>query len=149
MPGFENKIWGFVYGEPYCKICYEEKCAPPLGCIEIPYPCCGLANKDFSVYGGFTYPEVSGDQQATIYMCGLEGIAAGTAIVMATAAACTVLGPVCVAAIAGALYKANEAAQDRFYQCLRDRGIPEEVIGQCTIGFTTRKTDAYFYRING
>lgn len=148
MPGFENKIWGFVYGEPKCKTCYKEVCTP-LGCTRVPYPCCGVDNKEFSVYGGFTYPEVPGDQQAIIYECGLEGIAAGSVIVMAAVASCTIFGPACIAAIVGSIYEANNVAQGRFYQCLRERSIPEEVIRQCTIGFTTRKTDAYYYPIYG
>ncbi|MED3977163.1 hypothetical protein P4639_27815 [Priestia megaterium] len=139
MPGFENKIWGFKYDEPYSKTCYKRVCTM-FGCTNIPYPCFGMARKNFEILAGFNYPSVRPDQQTIIYGCADIAFKAAAAIVSAAVASCATLNPACVGIVAASVPAANAAGREAFYKCLNNSTLPKEIISQCKIGIYHRKT---------
>ena len=141
MPGFENKIWGMKYDEPYSTTCYEKVCA--FGsCTKIPYPCFGMKTKKYEILIGFKYPSVTPQQQAIIYECATIATEVAANIIAAAAATCVALNAACIKIVAAAIAIANETAKATFRECLIKARIPNDIISKCKIGVYERKLDA-------
>ncbi|MED3508014.1 hypothetical protein [Bacillus velezensis] len=141
MPGFENKIWGIKYNEPYSAMCYKKVCV--LGnCTKVPYPCPGMRKKYFDVYIGYNYPSVSASEQLTIHGCAKVAIDTATPIVQGPAATCLTAGAACIPPVAKAVVIANKVCRETFFACLKTAKLPQEVINKCQIGVYTRHGNA-------
>ncbi|PER84895.1 hypothetical protein CN498_23430, partial [Bacillus thuringiensis] len=110
MPGFENKVWGFKYDEPYSTTCYKKVCAPLLGCHDVGYPCFGMQRMDFSVLAGYNYPSVPREQALLINNCAAAAIQTAYGIISAAAATCGTLNVACIGIIIASISTANKRA---------------------------------------
>lgn len=141
MPGFENKIWGMKYDEPYSKTCYKEICVFG-GCTDVPYPCFGTKLKEYEIFIGFNYPSVSPSQEATIYGCAQIATNVAYSIISAAVASCVVFNVACIAVVSESIPIANKVGRETFRECLVQAGLPEEIISKSEIGVYDRKHDA-------
>lgn len=141
MPGFENKIWGMKYDEPYSKTCYKKVCVLG-GCTEVGYPCFGMSRKYYGIYIGYNYPSVSLPQQATIHGCAKLAFEIASSTVLGAVATCAVVNLACIGVVAGSLVTANKLARETFFACLKTSGLPAEIRSKCEIGVYDRHGNA-------
>lgn len=141
MPGSKNKLWGIKYKEPYSKTCNKKMCTF-LGCANIPYPCFGTRLKEYEIFIGFHYPEVSVSQRATIYACAGTATKVAYNVIARAADKCVSLNLACIAGIAKSIPAANKAGREAFYRCLVKSGLPREIVNKCEIGIYDKKHNA-------
>lgn len=139
MPSFEIKVWGLNYNEPDLSSCKRRICYLD-GCRDVEVPCWFQADELFEVIVGFTFPDVSRENERTILICADNVLYVVSGIVGRTVSSCTAFDELCRNEIRNSTDSINDEVEEIFHECLRQSGLSEEIIRECEVDIFIRES---------
>ncbi len=115
MSSFEIKIWRLNYNEPEGTKLYE-----------------AIVN--------FTIPDIDGENELIVLQCANEVAYVASGIIEEAVNSCGDINESCITNLQNVVALADEEVVETFHDCLRQSGIPEELIHICEVEVLVRES---------
>ena len=138
MSSFEVKVWGFKHNEPNPTRCTREICYLD-NCQDVRVPCGKSDSKLYEVIIKFTVPDMDREYELIVSGCANEVAYIANRILVEAISPCLEFEETCLMDILNSLDLANEEMVETFHRCLRQSGMPEEMIHICEVDILVRE----------